>query len=164
MAKKAKPGDQVTNLTGAKEIIRNSVPKIVGLKLKRKELNAEIAAEREKVNAAGVSKNALDYAIKVKEMDPEDRAHFDEGYAIARDAIGIPQSKSLFDFIASSDDEQPEDGKPDDEEASDSEAEADAEDDEPEADEPKKPLSGTDALAAARAGQVSAPAPDALTH
>lgn len=137
MAKKAKPGDRVTNLTETKDIIRNAVPRIVNLKAKRKELNAEIAAEREKVNGAGVSKQALDYAIRTKEMDPDDRQHFDESYAIARDAIGLPQSRSLFDFIESSDDDDA---------------------------EPKKALNGPDALAAARAGQVAAPAPDVTAH
>jgi uncharacterized protein (UPF0335 family) len=139
MAKKAKPGDRVTNLTETKDIIRNAVPRIVNLKKQRKELNAEIAAEREKVNGAGVSKAALDYAIRTKEMDPDDRQHFDESYAIARDAIGLPQSRSLFDFIESPDDEADEEGAP------------------------KKPVSGLDALAAARAGNV-APAPDATAH
>jgi uncharacterized protein (UPF0335 family) len=138
MAKKAKPGDQVTNLTETKDIIRNAVPRIVNLKKQRKEINADIAAEREKVNAAGVTKQALDHAIRVKEMDPEDRARFDEGYAIARDAIGVPQSRSLFDFLGSSDDVEGED-------------------------KPQKPLSGSAALAAARAGRAPA-APDATAH
>jgi uncharacterized protein (UPF0335 family) len=138
MAKKAKPGDQVTNLTETKDIIRNAVPRIVNLKKQRKEINADIAAEREKVNAAGVTKQALDHAIRVKEMDPEDRARFDEGYAIARDAIGVPQSRSLFDFLGSGDDAEGEG-------------------------ETKKPLSGPAALAAARAGQAPA-APDATAH
>lgn len=138
MAKKAKPGDRVTNLSETKDIIRNAVPRIVNLKKQRKELNAEIAAEREKVNGAGVSKAALDYAIRTKEMDPDDRQHFDESYAIARDAIGLPQSRSLFDFIESPDEEA-------------------------EGGEAKRPLSGPEALAAARAGQV-APAPDATAH
>jgi uncharacterized protein (UPF0335 family) len=104
MAKTTKPGDGTTNLSETKDLIRNAVPRILNLKQQRKDINAEIAAEREKVNAAGVPKRALDHAIRVKEMDPEDRAQFDEGYAIARDAIGLPQSKSLFDFISSSDD------------------------------------------------------------
>lgn len=101
MARNTKPGDSVTNLTETKDIIRNAVPRIVNLKRQRKELNAEIAAEREKVNGAGVSKQALDHAIRIKEMDPEDRQRFDESYAIARDAIGLPQSRSLFDFLGS---------------------------------------------------------------
>jgi len=138
MAKKAKPGDRVTNLTESKDIIRNAVPRIVNLKKQRKELNAEIAAEREKVNGAGISKQALDHAIRIKEMDPDDRQHFDESYAIARDAIGLPQSRSLFDFLGSADD---------------AEEEAKA----------KKPLSGPEALAAARAGfEGGSTAPDAV--
>lgn len=144
MAKKAKPGDRVTNLTETKDLIRNAVPRIVNLKNQRKSINEEIAAEREKVNAAGVSKKALDHAIRVKEMDPEDRQHFDESYAIARDAIGLPQSRSLFDFLGSADEDEAEGGG------------------EPKA---KKPLSGPDALAAARAGfQGVTPAPDATAH
>lgn len=111
MAKKAAPGEKVTNLSETKDIIRNAVPRIVGLKLKRKDINAEIAAEREKVNACGVPKQALDHAIKIKEMDPDVRQEFDEGYAIARDAIGLPQSRSLFDFIEASDDDEEKDEK-----------------------------------------------------
>jgi uncharacterized protein (UPF0335 family) len=100
MAKTTKPGDgKVTNLTETKDIIKNAVPRIINLKEQRKSINAEIASEREKVNAVGVPKKALDHAIRVHEMDPEDREKFDEGYAIARDAIGVPQSRSLFDIL-----------------------------------------------------------------
>lgn len=110
MAKVTKPGDGVTNLTSTKETIRNAVPAIINLMNKRKELNAEIAEHRERVNACGVPKKALDHAIKIKQMDPDDRAKFDEGYAIARDAIGLPQSRSLFDFLGSGDDNDDEEG------------------------------------------------------
>lgn len=104
MAQKAKPGDGATNLTATKEIIRNEVPAIINLIAKRKELNAEIAERRERVNATGVPKKALDHAIRIRQMDPDDRQQFDEGLAIARDAIGLPMSQSLFDFIKSDDD------------------------------------------------------------
>jgi uncharacterized protein (UPF0335 family) len=140
MAKKAKPGERATNLSETKDIIRNAVPRIINLVGQRKALNEEIAAEREKVNAAGVSKKALDHAIKIKGMDPEDRQHFDESYAIARDAIGLPQSASLFDFMEAS--------KDDDEDAGD-----------------EAPPSGIAALAAAKARLGTDTAPDALsTH
>lgn len=89
----------VTNLSAAKDTIRNAVPAIVNLKAQRKDINAEIAKLRENVNAAGVPKSALDYAIKIKEMEPDVRERFDEGYAIARDAIGLRMSGSLFDMI-----------------------------------------------------------------
>lgn len=103
MAKTAKPGDSgVTNLSETRDVIRNAVPRILNLKNQRKSINEQIAAEREKVNGLGVSKRALDHAIRIKEMDPEDRKAFDESYAIARDAIGLPMSGSLFDFINAS--------------------------------------------------------------
>lgn len=99
MAQRAKPGERTTNLSETKDIIRNVVPRIVQLKKKRADINADIAAEREKVNAAGISKHALDHAIKIKEMDPEDRQAFDEGVAIVRDAIHVGMSRSLFDML-----------------------------------------------------------------
>lgn len=99
MAKKTKPGDSVTNISDSKNTIRNSVPRIVNLRKQRKEINAEIQAEREKVNATGIPKAALDHAIRVMEMDPDVRQNFDEGVAIARDAIAVPMSRSLFDML-----------------------------------------------------------------
>lgn len=102
MAKKAKAGEDqrgVTNLTNAKEMVRNTVPKIINLKKDRTAINEEISSLRANVEAAGVPKKALDHAIKMMEMDPQDRERFDEGYAIARDAIGLRMSASLFDFI-----------------------------------------------------------------
>lgn len=102
MARTAKAGEgnrAVTNVTEATETVRNAVPAIINLKDQRKAINAEIAEIRERVNAAGVPKKALDHAIKLKEMDPEDRERWDEGFAIARDAIAIPVSRSLFDML-----------------------------------------------------------------
>lgn len=95
----AKTPERGTNLTETKEVIRNAVPEIINLKAKRKELNEEIAAIRERVNAAGIPKHALDHAIRVREMDPEDRERFDEGVAIVRDVIGAAMSRSLFDYL-----------------------------------------------------------------
>lgn len=100
MAKKAKAGDsQTTNLSETKDTIRDVVPRIINLKADRKEINAAIQELREKVNAAGVPKAALDYAIRMKEMDPEDRQRHDEGCAIARDALTIGFQRSLFEMI-----------------------------------------------------------------
>jgi uncharacterized protein (UPF0335 family) len=90
---------RVTNLSETKDVVRNAVPKIVNLKERRSAINKEIASIRANVEAAGVPKNALDHAIRVKEMDPLVRERFDEGYAIARDAVGLRMSASLFDMI-----------------------------------------------------------------
>lgn len=119
MARKTKPGDSekrgVTNLTEAKEVVRNAVPSILNLKDQRKAINDEIKSIRERVNAVGIPKKALDHAIKMREMDPDDRERFDEGLAIARDAISLPMSRSLFDFLdtpAGEKDEEPAPEKP----------------------------------------------------
>lgn len=99
MAKKAKAGDGPTNISAAKEVIRDVVPAIINKIKERKAINADIAELRERVNAAGVPKKALDHAIRIREMDPEDRQRFDEGYIIAREAIGCAVQRSLFEMI-----------------------------------------------------------------
>lgn len=99
MARVTKPGDGATNLSETKDIIKNAVPRIIQLKAERKEINAAIQEQRERVNAAGVNKAALDHAIRIKEMEPEQRQAWDEGFAIARDALAITQSISLFDDL-----------------------------------------------------------------
>lgn len=100
MAKKAAPGDRgVTNLSETKDLVRDGVPKILNLKKQREAINEQISSVRKNIAAAGIPLKALDHAIRVREMDPQDRERFDEGYAIARDAIGVPQSRSLFDML-----------------------------------------------------------------
>jgi hypothetical protein len=106
MAKRAKPGDGnsgVTNLTEAKAVVKESVAKILALKSQRKEINAAIGEQRARVKNYGVPPAALDLAIRMKEADPEDRQKHDEGYAIARDALGLGLQRSLFETIESSD-------------------------------------------------------------
>jgi uncharacterized coiled-coil DUF342 family protein len=102
MARKAKPGDGaqgVTNLTEAKAVVKESVAKILNLKSQRKEINAAIGEQRARVKNYGVPPAALDLAIRMKEADPEDRQKHDEGYAIARDALGLGLQRSLFEAI-----------------------------------------------------------------
>lgn len=92
MARRAKPKDAdggVINVSNAKELVRNAVPRILSLKNDRKAINDEINSLRSEVKAAGIPKSALDLAIRMREIDPEDRAKHDEGYQIARAAIGL---------------------------------------------------------------------------
>lgn len=100
MSKKAKPGDSgVTNLSETKDVIREAVGKIIQLRGERKELNAAIGEQRARVKNYGVPPAALDLALRMKEADPEDRQRHDEGYAIARDALGLGLQRSLFETI-----------------------------------------------------------------
>ncbi len=103
MAKKAKPGDAgaggVTNLSETKEAVKDAVAKILKLRNERKELNAAIGEQRARVKNYGVPPAALDLAIRMKEADAEDRQRHDEGYAIARDALGLGLQRSLFETL-----------------------------------------------------------------
>lgn len=102
MAKRAKPGDGssgVTNLTETKEVIKTEVARIIGLKSQRKEINNAIGEARARVKNYGVPPAALDLALRMKEADPEDRQKHDEGYAIARDALGLGLQRSLFETM-----------------------------------------------------------------
>lgn len=103
MANKAKPGDAgaggVTNLSDTKKVIQEEVAKIMRLKGERKELNAAIGESRARVKNYGVPPAALDLAIRMKEADAEDRQKHDEGYAIARDALGLGLQRSLFETL-----------------------------------------------------------------
>lgn len=105
MAKKAKPGDAagggVTNLTETKDVVRTAVAEIIRLRNQRKELNAAMGEQRARVKNYGVPPAALDLAIRMKEADAEDRQKHDEGYAIARDALGLGLGlqRSLFEAL-----------------------------------------------------------------
>lgn len=111
MARKAKPGDAgaggVTNLSETKTVIKEAVAKILGLKTERAEINAAIGEQRARVKNYGVPPAALDLAIRMREADPEDRQKMDEGYAIARDALGLGLQRSLFETLDENLDEKP---------------------------------------------------------
>jgi uncharacterized protein (UPF0335 family) len=103
MAKRARPGDSesggVTNLTETKAVIKESVAQILRLKTQRKEINAAIGEHRAHVKKYGVPTGALDLAIRMKEADVEDRQAMDEGYIIAREALGLGIQRSLFEML-----------------------------------------------------------------
>ena len=102
MARRAKADEGnrgVTNLSNCKDLIKTGVPKILNIEEKIAALRQEKNAIRENINAAGVPKAAFDHALKTFKMDLDDRARFDEGVAITRDAMSLPLSRSLFDMI-----------------------------------------------------------------
>ena len=96
MAKKTQPNDGVINLSNARTVVATSVKKILQLKEQRAKINAQIASERAQCKEVGVPPAALDLAIRMKELDPEQRAAIDEGYLIARQAIGLAIQPDLF--------------------------------------------------------------------
>jgi uncharacterized protein (UPF0335 family) len=105
MARKAKPGDSpthgVTNLTETKEQVRASVRRIIQLREQQKDLRDEMNVERKKCKTLGIPPAALNLAIRMRDADPEDRQRHDEGYAIAREALGLKFQLSLFEDLDS---------------------------------------------------------------
>jgi hypothetical protein len=104
MSKTAKPNDGgVLNISNARTAVQGSVKKIIELKAQRKRINDQIASERGLCKSAGVPPAALDLAIRMKEMDPEQRAAHDEGYLLARQAIGLAIQRDLFETLGGTD-------------------------------------------------------------
>ena len=93
---KVPDGPAVINITDAGKAVKQAVAKILIFRNKRSELNAQIAEERARCKNLGVPPAALDLAIKMKESDPEVRRKHDEGYLIARDALGLRVQTDLF--------------------------------------------------------------------
>lgn len=82
---------------GLIEKIANAIANVKSLKNDRADVNAEIQAVRENMNALGIPKKAFDMAMKYMDMDPEDRESFDIAYALVRKAGGLPMQDDLFE-------------------------------------------------------------------
>lgn len=85
------------DLTKLKADIKTGIDKIINLEKKRAGVNADIAAVRKKLVAAGINRHALAAVLAYKKMDEPQREGFDEGYLISRESIGLPV-QGAFDF------------------------------------------------------------------
>ena len=84
------------NLTGLKKKIADGIQKMGRLKNERADVNAEMAAIREALQAEGIPKKAFAMALQYLNMDPDDRVGFDIAYALCREAGGLPLQEDLF--------------------------------------------------------------------
>lgn len=88
------------NIKPLMDILKAAQKRVLELRDKRDGINAEIAEERAKVKAVGISKKAFDYALNRSQMDPEKRDELDQDCALACDAMGCPitgDQGSLFE-------------------------------------------------------------------
>jgi N-acyl-D-aspartate/D-glutamate deacylase len=93
MAKKEKQHNVVElggNISGLLESVATARDKIIQLKKKRMEINSEIKAIREGMEAKGIVKKSFDLALSYFEASPEQREGLDEGYLLAREGMGLP--------------------------------------------------------------------------
>lgn len=79
-----------SNISGLKKDISAAFASIREQKATRTSCNEEISALRAGLEAKGIKKKAFDMAMKVAEMDPDDREGFDIAYDICREALGTP--------------------------------------------------------------------------
>lgn len=84
------------NLTQLKKDIKKITDGINTQKLKRQEINDQIASHRSKLETMGIHKKAADMAMAYMSWEPEKREGFDIAYAIVREAMGLPVSDDLF--------------------------------------------------------------------
>lgn len=102
MAKSAKPndpGDKVTNLSSTKKVLAECAAGFRRIDKQRADLNEEAGELRERCRNQGIDPKWLLTAIRVADMEVEDRAKADESYAIAREALGTGLQRSLFETI-----------------------------------------------------------------
>jgi len=77
--------------------VAQAFQRIAELENERREINAQIKAEREGLVARGLNKQALKDAERFWKLDETQRQGYDESLAISRKAMGLPIQPGLFD-------------------------------------------------------------------
>lgn len=88
--------DKQHNVGELKKQIADAIQSVKQLKLDRQDINADIQAVREKMNALGIHKAAFDMAMKYLSWEEDKRTNFDLAYALVREAGGLPMQEDLF--------------------------------------------------------------------
>lgn len=96
---KAAPPQIGGNIKGLHDKIAAGRDKVIELKAKRADINAKIGEVRASMEAMGVPKAAFDASLKYFEQDPDKRAGYDNGYIIAREAMGLPVKGAQLDLL-----------------------------------------------------------------
>lgn len=78
------------DLNKVKREAAKALKRVSELKDARSETTEEIAAIRARMVTMGIPKAAFDAALRYKGLDEDQRRGLDAGYALAREAIGLP--------------------------------------------------------------------------
>jgi hypothetical protein len=104
------------NIRGLHDEIKSSYDKIEQWKKERKAINDQIKAEREKMEARGITKLAFDAAMSYVNLDQEKREGFDTAYLIAREGLGQPVKGAQADLFGEATTDEQQEGETDGEE------------------------------------------------
>jgi len=66
-------------------------------KKKRAKFTSQKNKARKEIYALGISRQALDLALRISELSEEDRQEADKGLVMIRRAIGLPMQGDLFE-------------------------------------------------------------------
>ena len=97
MAKVKAPNQISKELSELKTLIRSAVERIRQFTDDRATSNADIAADVAALEAQGIHRKALKWAMTYAEWDDDTRAGFDAAYALVRESLGVPFEDQLFD-------------------------------------------------------------------
>ncbi len=91
-------GDSVViaDTPAVRKKIKTAINKVKKLREERAAINADITAIKNDLKANGVNPKAFDLAVKVTELDQEQRDNMDAAYIICRRSIDLPMQTDLF--------------------------------------------------------------------
>lgn len=98
---RAKPERVTTighNIGPTKDKVKAAALEIAQLEKDRKAINDKMAEVRSGIEALGIPKSAFAAVIQYVKKDPDQRAGYDQGYILSREAVGLPVQGVMFDL------------------------------------------------------------------
>lgn len=95
MTEKQTPPEVGGNITALKREIKKAVDRIESLKADRTSTNADIQTIMEELKAKGISREAVNAALRYQSWDEAQRRSFDIAYEIVREALGLPKQGDI---------------------------------------------------------------------
>lgn len=94
------------NIGPTKDKVASAAKQIIELEKQRSQVNAEMAEVRSAVEALGIPKRAFAATIQYLKLDADQRAGLDQGYVLAREAVGLPVQGVMFDLAPAKEEQE----------------------------------------------------------
>ena len=85
-------------MTELQKVCADAILELSNFEKRRSEINAQMQAVRERLEAKGISKRSLAVAVMVSKMNEDHLEGFDTAYLICRKAIKLPVQSDMFNF------------------------------------------------------------------
>ena len=97
--------DQPIDLNNARTVIKSAADRIMRLKSEKAEIQAQITEVKSEVKAVGVKMTDFNAALRLYELEAEDRNESLDNLRICFQALGVGEQGQLFPAVAASNDE-----------------------------------------------------------